>query len=120
MAKKKKPARKRVSSPFAKNLKAILEERALNQKRAATIADVAPATIADWLSGSMPNDPLAVQRLCKGLNCSFEWLLTGANTTVNKSSISLSELFDSEDEPSFSGIFEISAKRLKRKGSKDE
>jgi len=116
LAKKKKPARKRVNSPFAKNLKEILEERDLSQKAAAAIAEVAPATIADWLSGSMPNDPIAVQRLCKGLNCSFEWLLTGAQTTVDQKNISLSELFNFEEEPSFSGIFEISAKRLKRKG----
>ena len=117
---KKKPARKRVSSPFAKNLKSILDERGLNQKSAAAIAEVAPATIADWLSGSMPNDPIAVQRLCKALNCSFEWLLTGTEHTVDKQSIALSELFDFEIDPTFSGIFEISAKRLRRRGGKDD
>ena len=48
-----KPARKKVQSPFAKNLKSILAERGLSQKAAAEIANVTPATLNDWLSGSV-------------------------------------------------------------------
>lgn len=79
-----KPARKKIQSPFAKNLKAILAERGLSQKAAAEVANVTAATLNDWLAGSNPSDHLAVQRLCRALGCSFEWLLTGAetNTTV--------------------------------------
>ena len=110
-----KPARKKIQSPFAKNLKSILEERGLSQKAAAEVASVTPATLNDWLSGSVPNDHLAVQRLSKALGCSFEWLLTGTESRVEPKSLSMSELFSSEPDPSFSGIFEISARRLRRK-----
>ena len=118
MAKKKKPARKRVQSPFAKNLKSILEERGLNQKSAAAIAEVAPATIADWLAGASAANPLALQRLCRALNCDFEWLLTGTQSERSIKDISMTELFMAEPDPTFSGIFEIQARRLKRKGDK--
>lgn len=74
---RKKPIRKRVDSPFAKNLKNILEERGISQRAAAEIAGVNSATINQWLSGSQPNDSMAVLKLCKGLRCDFQWLLTG-------------------------------------------
>lgn len=74
-----KPARKKIQSPFAKNLKLILTERGISQKAAAEIANVTPATLNDWLAGSVPNDHIAVQRLCRALGCSFEWLLTGSD-----------------------------------------
>lgn len=54
-----KPARKKVQSPFARNLKAILAERGLSQKAAAEVANVTPATLNDWLAGSNPSDHLA-------------------------------------------------------------
>ncbi len=110
-----KPVRKKNQSPFAKNLKAILAERGLSQKAAAEVAGVTPATLNDWLAGSVPNDHIAVQRLARALDCSFEWLLTGSETKPDSKSISLTELFESEIDPSFSGIFEISARRLRRK-----
>lgn len=110
-----KPTRKKIQSPFAKNLKLILTERGISQKAAAEIAGVTPATLNDWLAGSVPNDHLAVQKLCRALGCSFEWLLTGSDTKVESKEISMTELFDSEPDPSFSGIFEISARRLRRK-----
>lgn len=110
-----KPARKKIQTPFAKNLKLILAERGLSQKAAAEIAGVTPATLNDWLAGSIPTDHIAVQKLCRALGCSFEWLLTGSETRVEPKALSMTELFDSEPDPSFSGIFEISARRLRRK-----
>lgn len=112
----KKPIRKRVESPLAKNLKAILEERGISQRTAAEIAGVNSATVNQWLSGSQPNDPMAVLRLCKGHKCDFQWLLTGSSPErSNPSEIGLTELFDIQNEPDFSGIFMIEAKRLKRR-----
>ena len=115
---KKKPTRKRVSSPFSKNLQAILDERGLSQKAASEVAGVSTTTINDWLAGSQPSDPIAVQRPCKALKCDFEWLLTGEKTRIDAANAPLSEPFDIKDESAFSGIFEISAKRLTRKGQK--
>ena len=114
---KKRPARKKVSSPFSKNLKAILSERGLSQSAAAVIAQVSPATIHDWIyssGGGAPSDPMALQRLCRALNCNMEWLLCGSTTPVDSKEISLAELFQSEPDPTFSGIFSIEARRLTR------
>lgn len=114
---KRKAVKKRIESSFSKNLKSILEERGVSQKAAAAIAEVTPATINDWIhnTSSTPQNHLAIQRLCRALNCDFEWVLTGSQSRVEIKDISMSELFDSEPDPSFSGIFEISAKRLRRK-----
>lgn len=112
---KKKPARKRVQSPFAKNLERILSERNISQRAAAELAHVQPSVLAGWLTGSQANDPLAVQRLAKGLGCSFEWLLCGTDSEVKANQLSMAELFDSEEDPTFSGIFRIEAHRLRRK-----
>jgi transcriptional regulator with XRE-family HTH domain len=113
---KRKPARKRIESPFRKNLKRILEERGIAQKAAAAIAEVTPATMSDWVSGgSVPHDHQKIQKLCRALKCDFEWLLTGSQSRTDINDISMTELFDSEPDPTFSGIFEISAKRLRRK-----
>lgn len=116
MTKKNQPKRKRIETPFAKNLKAILSERDISQRAAAEIAGVNSATINQWLSGSQPNDPMAVLKLCKALRCDFQWLLTGNSAErINLAEIGLSELFDIQPEADFSGIFMIDAKRLKRR-----
>ncbi len=120
VAKKKKPTRKRVDSPFSKNLANVLGERGLTQRQAASLAEVSQATIADWLAGAMPADPRAVQKLCRALNVSFEFILTGEMSEVDSSNLTLAELFEAEDEAMFSGIFEISARRLKRRGDSND
>ncbi len=114
---KKKPIRKRAESPFSKNLKSILTDRGVSQKAAAELAGVSQSTIVDWTTGSNPTDPLAVQRLCRALKCEFEWLLTGEISKAEIKGLSLSEIFDVQGDAAFSGIFQIEAKRLKRKGS---
>lgn len=112
----KRPARKKVESPFAKNLKAILTERGISQTAAASIAGVSPATLNDWLHASaVPNNLISIQKLCRAMNCDFEWLLTGSQSKVDFKEIALTELFESESDPSFSGIFQIEAKRLRVK-----
>ncbi|MGE4107730.1 MAG: helix-turn-helix domain-containing protein [Bacteriovoracia bacterium] len=104
------------NSPFAQNLKSVLVDRGISQKAAAELADVPPSTVGDWLSGVNPTDALAVQRLCRALKCDFEWLLTGQKGRTDFSEIPLGEIFDVQDEPDFSGFFEITARRLKKKG----
>lgn len=112
---KKKPARKRVESPFGKNLQRILSERDISQKTAAELAQVQPSVLAGWLTGSQANDPLAIQRLAKGLGCSFEWLLCGTDSEIKANQLSMAELFEAEADPSFSGVFRVEAHRLRRK-----
>jgi len=110
-----KPTRKKSRSPFAKNLKAILSERGISQKTAAEMAGTTTSTINDWISGANPSDLISVQRLARALKIDFEFLLTGSQSRVTLQEISMTELFESEPDPSFSGIFEISARRLRRK-----
>lgn len=102
-------------SPFAKNLKSLLEERKLSQRAAAELAGVRPSVINDWLAGGNPLNLDAVLKLCVALKADFQWLLTGTQSDTNRQDISMSELFESTDEPALSGLFLIEAKRLKRK-----
>lgn len=113
-----KNAKPKTKSPFAQNLKRVLEERGISQRAASELAGVPTSTIGDWLSGVHPTDALTVQRLARALKTDFEWLLTGEIGKADLSSVPLGELFDLECEPTFTGIFEISARRLKRKGDK--
>ncbi|MCM2354112.1 MAG: helix-turn-helix domain-containing protein [Pseudobdellovibrio sp.] len=110
-----KPARKKHQSPFAKNLKAILAERGISQKIAAQMAGTTTSTVNDWIAGSQPADLISVQKLSRALKIDFEYLLTSSQSRINLQELSMTELFDSEPDPSFSGIFEITAKRLRRK-----
>ena len=113
---KKSPSRKRIDTPFAKNLNALLKERGITQRVAAEIAGVNSATINQWLSGAQPNDAMAVLKLSKGLMCDFQWLLTGLHSDrSNAKDLSLSELFDFHNNSELSALFLIDAKRLKRK-----
>ncbi|MBY0314590.1 MAG: helix-turn-helix domain-containing protein [Bdellovibrionales bacterium] len=113
---KQKPMRKKIESPFCKNLSSILAERGISQKAAAAMAEVTPATMSDWVSGnSLPHDHLKIEKLCRALSCDFQWLLTGIHSRVDLQNVSLAELFEGEDDPMFSGVFEISARRLRRK-----
>ena len=117
---KQKPKRKKTDSPFSKNLTAILKERSISQKQAANLMGVAISVVHDWMNGTYPNDPSALLKLCKALNCDFQWLLTGIQSQP-KTKANLTEVFDIHDDPAFSGIFMIEAKRLKIKaGSENE
>lgn len=102
-------------SPFARNLKRVLQERGVSQ-RAAEMAGIATSTMNDWAAGGVvPSDHLAVQRLCKALKTDFEWLLTGNTSPRESKDITLAEVFETEEMPSFTGIFEISMRRLKKR-----
>lgn len=117
MKNKGRPARKKIQSPFSKNLEKVLAERGISQRSAAELAGVPVATLNDWLTGTQPADLFAVQKLCRAIKCNFEWMLTGAEDHVDPRNLSLSEIFDVQDDATFSGIFQIEAKRLKRKGN---
>lgn len=107
--------KKTEKSIFSKNLAKVLKERKLTQRAIAEIAGVNPSVVNEWLNGNTPNSMDAVLRISESLNVDFQWLLTGENSRTNLKDISLSELFEMEDEPSFSGVFQIEMKRLKRK-----
>lgn len=107
--------KKGTKSIFAGNLEKLLKERKLTQKMLADIAGVSPSTMAEWLNGNQPQSMEAVLRICESLKIDFQFLLTGENSRTNLKDISLAEIFEMEDEPSFSGVFQIEMKRLTRK-----
>lgn len=113
--KKRKPIRKKVESPFARNLKLILGERGLSQKSAAEIMGVSVSVVNDWLQGVQPHNHGALLKLCRAVNCDFQWLLTGERSQAVTGTSNLHEFFDVQDEPMFSGMFVLEAKRLKIK-----
>ncbi len=115
-SKKKRTTRKPVASLFKKNLQGLMKEKGLTAKRVAELSGVSPTVVQNWLTGSVPHNFLAVASLANALGVDFQWLLTGvhgAAPTVN--ALSLAELFDIETDPSFSGLFMLEAKRLRRK-----
>lgn len=110
-----KPSSKGMST-FARNLQSLLDERDISQRAAAEIAGISVSTINDWLAGSTPKSMDAVLKLAKGLNCDFQWLLTGEASLKSESeNLNLSQLFSIEDEPSLSGLFMVELKRLTRR-----
>lgn len=114
---KSKPARKKIATPFAANLQQVMVERKIALKGAAELAGVTPPVVSGWLSGSMPHDLIAVQRLARALKVNFEWLLTGEADATSVNNLSLSEIF--EEQTAFSGVFRIEAKRLIRRGENE-
>jgi transcriptional regulator with XRE-family HTH domain len=103
-----------MESPFAENLRQILAERELSIRGAAEICEVSVSQIHDWMQGTQCTNPMALLKLCRALKCDFQWLLTGTRGGENKSA-NLSEIFDIQPEPAFSGIFMIEAKRLRKR-----
>ena len=118
LAMKKTPARKKqTSTPLAENLKRILKERNISMRVAAGMADVSVSTMSDWLSNSSPSDLSKVNKLAKGLNVNFSWLVLGAIEDNNNDKLTIEDLYDSVDTP-IEGIFRISAQRLVKKQRK--
>ena len=115
-----KTTKSKPHSAFSRNLKRLLEERAISQRKAAELAEVSTSTFNDWLAGAAPSDFEAIQRLCRALNADFEFLLTGQKGRADFANIPLAEVFDIQDEPDFSGFFEITARRLRKKGGDEK
>lgn len=114
---KKKPGRRKADSPFGPNLEKLLQDRGISQRSASDIAQVSPSVLNQWLAGSTPLDLLAVQRLSRGLGVDFEYLLTGESSPAGN--LAVSEIFDSEEAPELTGMFELKARRLIKKEQDD-
>lgn len=103
---------------FGRNLTELLKSRGISQRAAAELISVNPSVIHDWCSGAIPRDLQAVAKLCKALSVDFQWLLTGEQSPKVEQNKSLEDFFEVEEDSSFSGIFQIEAKRLRRKSHK--
>lgn len=106
--------RQNPDSPFAKNLRMVIAEKGLSQRKLAALAGVQPSTINDWLSGTLPTNLNPIVRLCQELKLDFQYLLTSTRSVPGRPDIELSEFFEIEKDATFEGIFMISARRLKK------
>lgn len=107
--------KKKIESPFAKNFTQVLKQRNLSQKAVAEIAGVSPSVVSDWLKGNQPHDLNAVLKICLAIGIDFQYLVTGVHSRPDIKDLPLSEVFDFDEESTFSGIYQIELKKLTRK-----
>jgi transcriptional regulator with XRE-family HTH domain len=99
-------------SPFTKNFNRLLKETGCSHRQAAALAGVSPSVISGWTAGSVPNDPNALLKITEALKADFQYILTGKPTDT-VSSQRIGEIFDIEDQPNLTGIFQLELRRLK-------
>lgn len=110
-----KRRQKRGELPFAKNLRNLMQERGVSQRKLAALSGVKTSTLGDWLSGAMPTDLLSVAEVARVLKTDFQVLLLGSRPAGDAEEKNINELFEVDDAPEFSGLFLIEAKRLRRR-----
>ena len=76
------------------------------------LAGTSPSVISGWTAGATPNDLSGILKLCMELGADFQHLMTGVPSSAIPAN-RLSEIFEVEDSPEFSGVFLLEAKRLK-------
>lgn len=106
---------------FSKNLSAILKERGVSVRAAAQIAKIPVSTLTAWTNGSTTPSLMqieALRRLAHALGLSLEKLLTGNDSRIEK--LSLTDAFDIASDPTMSGLFEISVRRITPKMKKTD
>lgn len=104
--------RKRTTSPFAKNLSALLKEKGMGVREAARIAGVSHGTISNWCAGVAPDDFMSVKKLAQTLGVTFSWLMTGEDESrPNGSFPAVAEVF-TDGEMLFDGFAKITVQRL--------
>jgi len=108
--------RKKDNGPFAKNLSSLMKEKNVTIAKAAEVAGVGVATIADWKAGASPENYMAVQKLAEHLEVSLSFLLTGKE---DKSHITptLAQVLE-EGDLLFDGYAKITIQRMIPKNKK--
>lgn len=112
--------RPRPTTPFAKTLTRLMDERGIGVREASRIAEVAASTIVSWRGGALPEDFQAVKRVARALGVTLSFLLTGEDDSrPGEAPPSVSEVFDSGGTL-FDGYAKISIERLIPKGKRKE
>ncbi len=93
-----------------RTLRELLKKRGLSEREFAKLIRMPPSTIGEWLSGSSPQDLLAIRRAAQLLGVSVSYLLFGTPESIGGQTLSLQELFLSEKV--VSGLFQVTVKRL--------
>lgn len=106
------------SLAFAKNLTALMAEKGLSVREAASAASVSPSTIVDWRAGTAGTDYVSLRKLAKALGVSLSYLLTGEDDLrPNGEPPTMAEIFD-DGGFVFDGFAHIKITRLVPKTSK--
>ncbi len=115
----KMKSRKRTTTPFARHLISIMDEKSIGVREASRLAGVGASTIMSWRSGALPEDYLAVKKLAEAMGTTMSFLLTGEDDAKPTGPPSITEVFDDGGEI-FDGYAKITIQRLvpKLKNSK--
>lgn len=87
-----------------------MAEHGIGVREAARIAGVSPSTVSGWMSGTMPDNFIAVQKLAGSLGVTLSFLLTGIDDHLSSKS-SVTEIFK-DGGTLFDGFAKISIQRL--------
>ncbi len=106
----KQRGRKASPNNWGDRLAKVMSEKNLSLRQVAKLAGVSSSSVIDsWLNSATPNDLMAISKLCKALNVSFKWLLTGeAEEKISRPA--MSEIF--QEIPFFDGLARIRIDRL--------
>jgi transcriptional regulator with XRE-family HTH domain len=104
--------RKKKSSVFAKNFSNLLKEKGVSVRRAAEIAGTSASVVSGWTAGAYPGNPADLLKITTELGADFQFILCGVPSSTIPTH-RLNEIFDSEDRNDLSGIFLVTAKRLR-------
>lgn len=91
---------------FTKRLIDLMKDKKMTVRAAAEYAGVAPSTLQSWRSGTQPTDFQALRRLCKHLDVSLSYLLTGEDDNISP------DQFLQVDDTFFEGYALVSIKKL--------
>ncbi len=111
--------RRRPTTPFAKILSSLMEEKNIGVREAGKIADVGASTIMSWKSGALPEDYLAVKKLAEGLGTTLSYILTGEDDARTDGPPAIAEVF-SDGGSLFDGYAKITIQRLLPKTKKNK
>lgn len=115
---------------FGSRLKQAMKDRKKTESQIARKLNVKRSTVAEWVTGRIPQDTGKALQLAKYLGCDFQYLMTGEPSpgseisNIEKANLSMvqSELGDVlEIDPAnedFTGLFLVSAKRVRLKRRK--
>lgn len=72
---------------FWKNIKVLLKNNNLTQKKLAEFCEISFGTLQGWIAKSIVPDVFSAVKIAKALNTSVEYLVTGEEPAIDKKKI---------------------------------
>lgn len=98
--------------PFKNILSDLMKERRLTVKQVASLANVAPSVVQNWLEGKTPHDLTSVDMLSQKLGIPFRKLLLGLHEAIDAQT-TVDQMFDESEF--FEGLVRLKITKLKPK-----